>query len=165
MLGAISVGLGAAVADSIYGLVAAGGIAGINSFLSEQRYLFKLLGGSFLLYLGYKEASRSSNHKVSLKSNTQRLYIDYEVFLLTMTNPMTILTFIAIFSGLRYEMASIVGLLTVVLGVFLGSMTWWFMLGKIVCRIQGKISQTLERLIRYMSAFILIIFGIITLAI
>ncbi|NQY41925.1 MAG: LysE family transporter [Legionellales bacterium] len=163
MLGAISVGLGAALADSVFGLVAAGGFAGINNFLSEQIHIFRLLGGCFLLYLGYKEAFKSNNKEVNLKRNHKSLYIDYQVFLLTMTNPMTILTFMAIFSGLRVQMVSILELSIVVTGVFFGSMTWWFILGKIVCKIQGKMSHGCEQIIRVVSAFILVLFGIIIL--
>ncbi len=124
-------GIGAATADAFYGFVAAFGLTVVSEFLLNYQILIRLIGACFLFYLATKiflskpaEKSAGAEAAVSL----WRSYVS-TVFL-TLTNPTTILSFIAIFAGLgvvggnRNYGGS--GLL--VLGVFLGSALWWLIL-------------------------------------
>lgn len=111
-------GLGAASADAIYGCIAAFGLTFITSFLISQKLWLQLIGGLFLCYLGIQTyRSRPAGHAASarggglLKSYTS-------VFFLTVTNPMTILFFIGIFSGIglgksSFDMVSALLMVTV----------------------------------------------------
>lgn len=61
-------GLGAALADGFYGLVAALGLTAISSLLITQQFWIRLIGGLFLLYLGLRlffklPQERSANNK------------------------------------------------------------------------------------------------------
>src|SRR5512142_2363186 len=119
----LATGLGAATADGMYGCVAGFGLTFISSVLINQQMWLRLFGGLFLCYLGIRTLlSKPSGQEAKMGGNG--LLGSYaSTFLLTVTNPMTILSFAAIFAGLGLantngDYASAVIL---VLGVFLGS--------------------------------------------
>jgi threonine/homoserine/homoserine lactone efflux protein len=134
-------GLGAATADAIYGTIAALGLAFITNLLVAQETWLRLLGGLFLCYLGYinfSEKPGKINHSIEILSSNKRsdryrsAYLaDYaSTLLLTLTNPLTILSFIAIFGGLGLAepATSPWAALALITGVFCGSVLWWFLL-------------------------------------
>jgi len=93
-------GLGAATADAIYGCVAGFGLTFISSFLISQQIWLRLIGGGFLCLLGIRIfLSEPAKQAASTKGNGF-LSAYASTFLLTATNPMTILSFAAIFAGL-----------------------------------------------------------------
>ena len=123
-------GLGAATADAIYGCIAGFGLAFISNFLVSQQVWLRRIGGVFLCYLGLKALlAKSAEQAASVKG--KGLVSAYaSTFFLTITNPMTIISFAAVFAGLglastsgNYESAGVL-----VLGVFIGSALWWFIL-------------------------------------
>lgn len=131
-------GLGAAAADGVYGAVAAFGLSAVSAFLIDQQNGLRIGGGLFLIYLGQgilrsKPASRAAEpESLTSSEKTIGLGMLLSTFALTLTNPMTILSFIAIFSGLGLAggVAShgIAAPLLTVAGVFMGSAAWWLML-------------------------------------
>jgi putative LysE/RhtB family amino acid efflux pump len=158
--GAILVGLGAALADSCYGLIAALGLSAISHFLLQKAIIIKIIGGLFLLYLSYKEVKSINPSVAALAKSKTSVKLVSEIFFLTLTNPMTILSFIGIFASISGEATTAIESLSMVLGIFLGSMTWWLILGGIIIKIKHKLSETWLHRIKYLSAFILAGFGI-----
>jgi threonine/homoserine/homoserine lactone efflux protein len=124
-------GMGAATADAIYGFIAAFGIAFISDFLVEHQSWLRMIGGTILVFMGVKsfralpvkrcDLPRSARHYAGMYSST---------FFLTLTNPMTIFSFAAVFAGfgLAGTKGSIVDAAILVVGVFLGSALWWLFL-------------------------------------
>ena len=124
-------GMGAATADAIYGFIAAFGLTFISAFLIDHQFSLRLIGGGLLLYLGVKafiakpvkktDLPRSARHYAGLYTST---------FFLTLTNPMTILSFAAVFVGfgLAGAMGSVLSAAVLIVGVFLGSGLWWLFL-------------------------------------
>lgn len=161
MTGAISVGLGAALADGVYGLIAALGLTAISHFLLAQSVYIKLVGGILLLYLSYNELAQSPSQSKEAKPH-QKGYgrLTLNVFFLTLTNPATILSFIGIFASIGGGTASMTEMILLVLGVFIGSMSWWIILGSIIVGIRHKLPQEWIDRIRYLSAVILGGFGL-----
>src|SRR5437868_3361367 len=92
-------GLGAATADALYGCVAGFGLSAISKFLDKQQFWLGLLGGIFLCYLGVKTfLSRPASNAAEAKSGG--FFMTYaSTLLLTLTNPSTILSFVAVFAG------------------------------------------------------------------
>ncbi len=160
LIGALAVGLGAAIADSIYGVIAVTGLTALSHFLLEKTVAIKIVGGLFLGYLAYKEMKSETSPKIaSAKSHSvSRLIV--EIFFLTLTNPMTILSFIGIFASIGGGPTGIIESLAMVLGIFLGSMTWWLILGGVILKIKHKLPETWIHRIKYLSAVILAGFGI-----
>jgi threonine/homoserine/homoserine lactone efflux protein len=123
-------GLGAASADAVYGLIAGFGLAFISNFLMSQQVWLRSVGGAFLIYLGLrtffsKQLLQEGPSKINSHAGS---YVS--TFFLTLTNPMTIIYFTAIFAGLNLAGANrnYVSAGTLVLGVFSGSALWWFIL-------------------------------------
>lgn len=159
-------GLGAATADAFYGCVAAFGVAFITNFLISQQAWIRLIGGAFLCFLGIKtllakpsETSAAIKHK-----GLPGTY--FSTFLLTLTNPMTILSFAAIFAGLGLSDTvgdyGSAGML--VFGVFCGSAAWWLLLSGIVGFLREKFNRTAMQWVNRISGLIILGFGLYALA-
>jgi threonine/homoserine/homoserine lactone efflux protein len=124
-------GMGAATADAIYGFIAAFGLTFISDFLVGHQSWLRLIGGSILVFMGIKafraqpvkkaDLPRSARHYAGMYSST---------FFLTLTNPMTIFSFAAVFAGfgLAGTKGSVLSAGVLIVGVFLGSALWWLFL-------------------------------------
>ncbi len=158
-------GLGAATADAIYGVVAALGLSVVSQFLLRHQSWLHIAGGLFLLYLGY-QTYKSPPAMEAAAARGEGLFGAYaSTLFLTLTNPMTILSFVAIFAGVGlgstgtdYWSSS-----ALVLGVFIGSMLWWLLLSAVVNKIRNKFDQTHLRWINQFSGLIIMAFGIYSL--
>jgi len=146
-------GMGIAVADAIYGAVAAFGLTAVSRFLFEQELWLGLAGAAFLLWLGAKTLLAQP---VSLHVAKEERLSASKAFVstlgLTLTNPPTILAFAAIFAGLGLAASAdyaAAGL--VVLGVFLGSALWWAILVAAAGWLRGRIGPRLLRAINIAS--------------
>ncbi|MBP9693429.1 MAG: LysE family transporter [Alphaproteobacteria bacterium] len=158
--GALLVGLGAAIADAMYGMIAALGLTAISNIMLNMAGPLKLIGGLFLLYLAYKEiTSAKTPHEAHIKEKSS-LRMVIEVFFLTITNPATILSFLAIFASIGRGATSTLESLTLVLGIFLGSMTWWLILGFLISKIRHRLPKAWLERIKWLSCFIIGGFGL-----
>jgi threonine/homoserine/homoserine lactone efflux protein len=158
-------GLGAATADSLYGCVAGFGLAFISNFLVKQQIWLHLIGGAFLCYLGIKTLlAKPANQAAAARENG--LLGEYaSTFFLTLTNPMTIISFAAIFAGLglastrgNYGSAGIL-----VLGVFMGSALWWLVLSSGVGIFRKKFNTNSLQWVNRISGLIITGFGLFAL--
>jgi len=159
-------GLGAATADGLYGAVAAFGLTTISGFLVGQQFWFRLIGGMFLLYLGAK-ASVSKPAEEAATSNHESLFSDYgSTVFLTVTNPMTILSFAAVFAGLGLANSSggHASRALMIAGVVLGSTLWWFVLSAGVSLFQAKFNSNSLKFVNRISGAILIGFAVLAFA-
>ncbi|MEB3291342.1 MAG: LysE family transporter [Leptolyngbya sp.] len=126
----LATGLGAATADGLYGGVAGFGLTAVSDRLLDQAWILQLGGGLFLGYLGWATARSTPATEAAAPTGRGLLGAYGSTLLLTLTNPATILSFLAIFAGLGLVSAdSGPGKsLALVLGVFLGSALWWLCL-------------------------------------
>jgi len=158
-------GLGAAFADSIYAIIAAFGLNVISNFLLAEQFGFRLIGGVFLLYLGWKTFVAKPASETKNVSHTTLLNDFISTFFLTITNPMTILSFLAVFAGLG--LSNINGdyfqAAALVLGVFLGSAAWWLLLSEGITLFRKKVSQKVMTWINRIPGLIILAFGICSL--
>ena len=155
-------GLGAAVADTLYGLIAAFGLTLISDALIAGQFWLKLIGGVFLVYLGVKTFLAKASEKTSAVSH-QTLFKDFvSTFLLTVTNPLTILSYVAVFAGLGLSdiSNSYINASLLVCGVFLGSTSWWLILSEGVTLFRQKIGQELMLWINRLAGLIITAFGV-----
>jgi threonine/homoserine/homoserine lactone efflux protein len=159
-------GLGAATADGMYGAIAAFGLTAISAFLIGQQFWFRLIGGIFLLYLGAKTFLSKSSEKAA-SSTHKGLLSDYaSTVFLTITNPMSILAFVAIFAGLGLANAggSHGSPVLMVAGVVLGSALWWLLLSSGISLLGPKLNSGALKLVSRASGAIIVGFGIFALA-
>jgi threonine/homoserine/homoserine lactone efflux protein len=145
-------GMGIAVADGFYGAVAAFGLTAISGFLLDQRFWLGLAGGVFLLYLGIKSlAAKPLPIQESGQENMSLLKAFLSTLGLTLANPPTILAFAAIFAGLGLVSSDYAVAALVVLGVFIGSASWWVILAAGAGWLRGRIGPGLFRAINVLS--------------
>lgn len=158
-------GIGAASADMFYGAVAAFGLTAVQDLLIGQSNWMRIVGGIFLLYLGVK-IFFSKPSEDAAKSSRGGLFGAYlSTFFLTITNPVTILSFLAIFAGMRlgetdgnYISASVM-----VLGVFLGSASWWLTLSAGVGLLREKFTPNILTWVNRLAGVIIFAFGLLAL--
>ncbi|OYU94424.1 MAG: lysine transporter LysE [Bacteroidetes bacterium B1(2017)] len=158
-------GMGAAMADTVYGIVAAFGLTAISSFLLAQEFWIKLLGGMFLLFIGVKSfVTKPATNAATINSNG-RVNNFISTFFLTLTNPATILSFLAIFAGLGLgtTKTDYSSSMTLVFGIFIGSALWWLILSSLVSFFQSKLTPSKLIWINRLSGFILVSFGLFAL--
>jgi threonine/homoserine/homoserine lactone efflux protein len=158
-------GLGAATADMFYGAVAAFGLTFITDLLVGQANWLRLIGGMFLLYLGYKTLLAKPAERAAQASRTGLFGAYLSTFFLTITNPMTILSFVAIFAALRLGDSSgdYASAAFMVLGVFLGSAAWWLGLSFGVGLLREKFRPDWMVWVNRISGLIIITFGFLAL--
>ncbi len=157
-------GLGAATADMCYGAVAAFGLAAVSSLLISQQHWIRLIGGAFLCYLGVTTIlARPAAAAASARSGG--LAAAYASTLaLTLTNPLTILSFAAIFAGLGFTSTSYVSAALLVLGVFLGSALWWLLLSTGIGLLRQRLDLAALRWVNRLSGMMILGFGVFALA-
>lgn len=157
-------GLGAATADAVYGSIAGFGIDFISTFLIDQTKWVRLTGGVVLLLMGIKGLrSKPAEHAVRTADSTSGIGWSYlSTLLLTIANPMTILSFVAVFAALGVENPShdYAGAILATLGVFFGSALWWLMLSSFAGWLTDKLNRTALLWIGRSSAVVIMGFGI-----
>ncbi len=122
-------GMGAAAADTLYGVAAAFGLTALTDFLVGHRAAFQLFGGLFLLCLGVATLrSRPPAAATDERPASRPGAVFLTSFAITATNPLTVLAFVGIFAGLGLTTSDTFSALRLVLGVFLGSAAWWIIL-------------------------------------
>lgn len=158
-------GLGAAAADVIYAVVAAFGLTFISNMLMAGQFWLRLIGGLFLLYLGWKTFFAKVNDRTKEVAHTSLAGDFISTFFLTITNPMTILSFLAVFAGLGLSSMNSTYLeaSSLVFGVFLGSAAWWLILSEGVTLFRKKVSEKVMKWINHLAGAIIIGFGIAAL--
>jgi threonine/homoserine/homoserine lactone efflux protein len=161
----LAVGLGAAAADAVYGAIAGFGLTAVSSLLVRQQGLLRLVGGLFLCYLGVRTCMASRARDAARAGGTGLLGAFTATFGLTLANPATILSFVAIFAGLGIAGAGSWREATIlVAGVFLGSALWWLMLSGVVTALRSRVDLRALRWINRVSGLVLLAFGIAALA-
>jgi threonine/homoserine/homoserine lactone efflux protein len=156
-------GLGAATADALYGCVAGFGLTVISSFLVDQRFWIQLVGGVFLLALGIKTLRSAPAERPATASGTGLVAGYLSTLFLTLTNPMTIISFAAIFAalGVAETGGDLLAAAGLVLGVFIGSAGWWLLLSGGVGLMRERLSAGILRWTNRASGVILVTFGVI----
>ncbi|MGE5806505.1 MAG: LysE family translocator [Ignavibacteria bacterium] len=158
------IGLGAATADLFYGCVAAFGLTVISDTLDNQRIWIRLVGGALLLFLGIRTfRAQPTDPKFHIHSSgILRSYLT-TVFL-TLTNPLTIFAFIAVFAALGLGIGlSIFSASTLVAGVFIGSCLWFFLLSSGTIFFRDKLDLVGLRWVNRIAGILIIISGVIAI--
>jgi len=158
-------GLGAATADTFYGCIAGFGLTFVSDFLADHTVWFRIIGGVFLCGLGITTSLAKPSQKPARVAGTGLTGAYVSTFFLTLTNPMTILAFAAMFAGMGVANASVCYLSgsALVLGVLLGSSLWWLTLTIVVGAYRHKFSTSAIRWVNRAAGLVITGFGIVAL--
>jgi len=162
-------GLGAATADASYAAIAGFGVSAVAAVLVDQRVWLRTIGGAFLVYLGLQTIRAMPAQRIGgADAGATRLVGAYTSTLaLTLSNPMTILSFAGVFAGLglgSLNAASVDAALGLVLGVFGGSATWWLVLASVTTRLRARFTTRRLRVVNIASGLLILGFGVQALA-
>ncbi|MEQ8674079.1 MAG: LysE family transporter [Aggregatilineales bacterium] len=155
-------GLGAASADAFFGTIAAFGLTAISTVLVDNRALLGLFGGLFLLYLGIKTWFTPPSEEAASASARGLITAYTSTLFLALTNPITILAFIAIFTTLSTTVDTNITIMTsslIVLGVFVGSAAWWIFLSTGVSFFRDRFDTRMMGVVNKFSSVIITLFG------
>jgi threonine/homoserine/homoserine lactone efflux protein len=158
----LACGLGAATADALYGLVAGLGLTVLTSVLIGHNQLFRVGGGAYLAYLGVRTFLSKPGDRAAALNRTSTLGAWASTFLLTVTNPMTIMSFVAMFSTITVSGLKAHGSEASVLagGVFLGSAVWWLSLSTSVNLFRSRLQANHLIWINRVSGVVLVVFAV-----
>ncbi len=165
-LAGLATGLGAATADACYGVVAGFGITVVARLLLAHEFWIGLIGGLFLCYLGVKTAIGTPAERPAAVASGHTLAGAYgSALALTLTNPLTILSFAAIFAGLGAGAAgdSTGAAALLVVGVLVGSALWWLILTGAVGLARTWLTADRLRWVNRLSGVVLMAFGLVAL--
>lgn len=159
-------GIGAATGDAMFGLIAAFGLTFISDLLIGSQQWLRVAGGAYLIWVGGSALLAPS--EIAPRSRRHAELHDFlSTFALTLSNPITILAFLGIFSaiGLSGEKATLDRATVLVLGVWLGSLLWWLGLSFGLGSLSGAFGAAHLHWINRVSGTILFLSGAALLAV
>ncbi|MCK9641102.1 MAG: LysE family translocator [Prolixibacteraceae bacterium] len=125
-------GIGIATADTVYALVAGFGLSIIIDFIRAYELYFKLVGFFVLLLLGiYIFRSNPTKQIQDYKRRGSSHLQDFlTTFLVTLSNPLSVFVFMAIFTGysIVLQFSRPLEALLTFGGIFIGGSLWWFII-------------------------------------
>lgn len=155
-------GLGAATADVLYGMIAAFGVVYVEDFIETYKLFFQIIGGLFLIYMGFVIARESKPHSVSDSAQTSFIKSYFSTFFLTLANPLTIMAFVAIITAFDLQIQASQERIYFISGVFIGSIIWWFLLTGCMGLLRKRIAFTWFDYINKISGSAIALFGTYT---
>ncbi|MBC7907389.1 MAG: LysE family transporter [Rhodospirillaceae bacterium] len=156
-------GLGAALADTVFGAVVGLGLGAVSHFLQGHADTLKLLGGLFMIAVGLRTWWAATIAIEPAVGGGPGLWRDFlSTFAITITNPGTILGVMGVFVAMGAA-AKPVGLhesWMLVLGVFTGSALWWAVLTEMTVLVRARFTPERMRMFNHVSGALPILFGI-----
>jgi threonine/homoserine/homoserine lactone efflux protein len=151
----LATGLGAAFADAVYGAIGAFGVTTLIAWLLDIKTWLGLFGSAFLLWLAWRIATKPVGQPARAQTSPGSLlrYVS-GTFVLTLSNPTTILSFMAVFGALAGR-APTASPWTMVAGVLLGSALWWLILSTAVGALRDRFDARWQRAVNLCSAALL----------
>lgn len=157
-------GMGVALADATYAGIAAFGLTAVTSLLLSAHLLLGVVGGAVIVLLGIR-IMRSRAATVARDVERPGLFGAFAtIYGLTMTNPLTILIFAAVFAGLGFANGSSYVDAAVITGsVWLGSALWWVVLTGVVAWARERVSTRALLWVNRVSGAALVVFGVVAI--
>jgi threonine/homoserine/homoserine lactone efflux protein len=160
----LATGLGAAVADAVYGAVGAFGVQALISALQAARVPLALFGGAFLLWLAWRtwrSAPATQAAQAGPGAGAPGLATAFAgTFGLTLSNPATIFSFVAVFGAMAARGAGVASPWTMIAGVLLGSALWWLLLSTGVSALRSRFDARAQHFVNSVSALGLAAFAL-----
>jgi threonine/homoserine/homoserine lactone efflux protein len=160
-------GLGVALADATYAAVAAFGLTAVTSILVGGRAVLGLVGGLVIVWLAYRTMTSRPTAPAATGNAVTRPGLAaalVSIYGLTMTNPMTILSFTAVFAALGLAANGALEAATLTLGVFIGSGLWWIMLTTATGWLRSRVTLGGLLWVNRLSGGALLLFGVAAMA-
>ena len=161
----LATALGVALADGFYALIVSLGVGAMGSFVLARKEFIYVGCGVFLLFLGIKALKNppALDHEKLQRSGFGKVLI--QTMLVTLTNAMTLVTFIAAFAAFGFEGKQPVSQAFLIsLGVFLGSFLWFGLLSIAVSFLRRRVTPYLFKMLNIVAGSLFIGFGLLFIA-
>ena len=164
----VASGLGVALADATYGLVGALGLKALTDFLVSGQRLLGVTGGIVLVFIGIRSLLSTDIAHLDASAPDKKpptvLGAVVSILLLTLSNPVTIMFFSAVYAGLTVGGSSLAesvsnGFVHFALGVFAGSFSWWMILVTFVNAVRQRFTINQLRWLNRVSGLVIAGFG------
>lgn len=162
----LTTSIGIALADGIYGLVGILGLSVVSNFLFEYEMPLKIAGGCFLAFLGIRILLQSNQIKKTgeLPESKGHWAGFVSAFILTLSNPMTILAYVAVMAGIEINTADFEHAWIFAAPVFLGSFLWWLFLTSMAILLKSRLEDKHMHWVGMASGTLLIAFALCIIA-
>jgi len=157
----LSAGLGSALADGLVCLAALTSIKIISASPLFSGPILNYIAAAYLIYMGSRMIWRGRKCQLMEKeanSSAKRSFVS--TFVITVVNPLTLLSFAALFCGSQNTDNSIYSVLTTATCIFLGSSIWWLILAGFLSLARRSLGNTAMKAINFGSAFCILAFGL-----
>lgn len=160
-------GMGAALSDTLYAIIAGFSLTYIVDFIREYEMLFQTVGALVVLALGvhiFFKDPVTDLQRNRLRGNTHLKDI-ISTFLVTFSNPLSVFVFLAIFtsSGVVMTLNQPYNSFFIILGIFTGALMWWFSLSGLVSLFRHKISLRILWWINKTAGTLIVLFVLVTI--
>ncbi len=160
-------GMGAASADTIYAIIAGFGLSFITNFIVSQQLVLRIIGAIILFYLGIRIFRTNPAIQIRREGRkSKNILADYfSILFLTLSNPLTIFLFGAVFAGFGIieGNADFKSVLLLVTGVFIGALTWWTLLTGVVNLFRSKFRLKRIWWINKITGILIMVFSVLAL--
>jgi threonine/homoserine/homoserine lactone efflux protein len=167
VLSGIFSGLGLGTADTLLAVIAGLGFSVVIAFIKQEKFIISVVAGVLITAAGLKVymSNPVKDFRNREKSNKSLWRDFYSVFMLAITNPYTVLLFVAFYSGvhIRGNVKPEFVPFLLVPGVFIGAMTWWSSLSFFVSRFKHKIHLRAMVKINKIAGIIITGIGVVVL--
>lgn len=161
-------GMGAAITDIIFSAIALLGLSFVNDFLNTYREWVMMFGGAVVGGFGVKIFVTNPIKQIKRVQEGNHQYIQDFVssFIMTITNPGAIFLIIGMFAFIgidtgQYEFGLVIA--PALMGVFIGTMAWWFTLSTIINMFRNKFRLKQLMITNWIAGTIVMAIGITSL--
>ena len=155
---ALLIGIGSALADCTFALLAALDIAFISHLFETKAVFVKSACGFFLIFIGLKELwKKNMLHPQHHMSHSSELSLILKTYALEMTNPVTITVIAGVYQSFKAH--TVFDVITLMSGVGLAVLLWWILIGFVIARYNHLLSDKINHHIQFASCLCLIAIG------
>ncbi len=154
-------GLGCSAADLLYSCVSIFGLTLISDFMLKYQNIISVAGGIFIIVMGLGIMLKKQTAASETASTSRIISFFASSFIIAITNPATILTFLLAFSVFNVEtVGSMVQGIQLAAGIFLGACLWWFSIVAIVRLFKKHITDIWLNRINHILGALIVLLGI-----
>lgn len=159
--------MGAVFADLFYATIAGFSVSYIVDFMTGKQFYIRSIGGIMLIVVGTSVFfSNTIKQFKNQNISKSKVFGDFlSAFFLTLSNPVTLIFFGAVFAGIlpAEEQNSVYYTSIILVGIFVGANVWWSTLAFIVSRFRRRIKLRYLYWINKVSGILIAILGIISI--
>ncbi|OGB83355.1 hypothetical protein A3F66_00645 [candidate division TM6 bacterium RIFCSPHIGHO2_12_FULL_32_22] len=152
--------IGIAIGDCIYASLAGFSVDFVTEQVKEHQHFLHLFGGIVILILGIIFILSDSQESPKINHAASLIKTIYTAILLTISNPVNLLAFVALFSWIKVTETNIVDTMLMVSGVFVSAIVWFTILSLTAVLLRTKLTPKMLHRMNKITGALIILLGI-----